>query len=208
MTMDNVSTDSGGRGLPAYRRRTLAAVGVVAAIALTALVLPQEAASGAWVACPASVTVPEKTSARFYPPLVAGDREFEGHGPSITVSAKRELWEGTTDVLLVVVKMRAEETQSDWTRAEGTQQTFTLYQAPTGCGIDASSVPYGNFDSNGYLARAAYPNPYPLPAGDPATVNKSFVLRYSVWDDRAGTDVVDYTSVTVTTRSFTVRLTS
>jgi hypothetical protein len=187
-------------------RRLLVTTGGALGMALAVVIVPHAAASGATVACPATVSVPAKVSPRFYPPLTAGDREFRAHGPAITVSAKRQLWNSTTDYLQVVVKMRAEETQSDWTKAEGTQ-TFILFRAPTGCGIDPKSIPNGDFDSNGYLARTSYANPYQLPAGDATQVNKSFVSKYTVWDDRVGSDVGAYTSVSVTTRAFTVRLT-
>jgi hypothetical protein len=135
--------------------------------------------------------------------LVSGDGDFAGHGPAITVSAKRKLIEGSRDSLTVVVTMKAEETQSDWTTARGTQPTFTLYTAPPGCRISGTTTG-GTFDSNGYLARAFYANPYSLPAGDTDTTNKSFVLSYTVWDDRTGADVNGYTSVQVKTKPFNV----
>ena len=174
-------------------RKIGALLAICAAVASSVAAVPALAASES--ACPASFSVPAKTSARFYPPLRSGDGEFEGHGPAITVSAKRQLWHSTQDYLSVVVNMRAEETQSDWTTAEGTQQNFTLYVAPVGCNIDSVSLTLGAFDSNGYLAKGPYPNPYPLPAGDSEIINKSFVSGYTVWDDRAGTDVGGYTSV-------------
>jgi hypothetical protein len=179
-----------------------------AVLVTTVVVVPGASASEGAVVCPASVTVPAKTSSRFYPPLRSGDGEFEGHGPAITVSAKRQRWDAAQDYLSVVVRMRAEETQSDWTMAEGTQLSFTLYVAPAGCNIDATWLTLGAFDSNGYLAKGSYPNPYSLPAGDSDVVNKSFVSGYTVWDDRVGSDVAAYTSVQVTTRAFTVRFTN
>jgi hypothetical protein len=153
--------------------------------------------------CSVDASVPSKTSPRFYPPLVSGDGDFAGHGPAITVSAKRQLISGAPDAFRVVVKMKAEETQSDWTTARGMQLSFTLYTAPSGCHIQRTSI-NGSFDSSGYLARAFYANPYSLPAGDTDSLNPSFVLGYTVWDDRTGADVNGYTSVQVKTRPFTV----
>ena len=103
--------------------------------------------------CPVDEFVPSKTSPRFYPPLVSGDGDFAGHGPAITVSAKRQLWSGSIDYLKVVATMKAEETQSDWTTARGTQSSFKLYTAPAGCYIESTTL-NGSFDSSGYLARA------------------------------------------------------
>ena len=63
----------------------------------------------------------------FIPPLVGGDREFKGHGPSVQVSARltirnaRELW--------ATVYMHAKETTSDWTEAEGTAE-YLVYRHP------------------------------------------------------------------------------
>jgi hypothetical protein len=154
------------------------------------------------------VNVPEKPLPRFFPSLTSGDRNFANHGPAITVAAKRQLFESpSADTLVVVVRMKAHETQADWTAAAG-QRSFNLYQAPTGCNIDRSSVGRGPFDSNGYLAKPLLANPYSLDAGDSDTVNKSFVRRYTVWDNRDGNDVGTYTSVQVWTRAFTIRLTT
>jgi hypothetical protein len=190
------------RSTPALRR-TLAAGGVLAAAgALTLAVTGSSTATGQ--ACPATVQVPEKSLPRFFPPLASGDREFNGNGPAITVSAKRKLIDSSPrDFLVVTVKMKAEETRSDWTAGRG-ERTFTLYESPTGCNISIF-VPLGSFDSNGYLARARLSNPHALDPGNTG-INGSFVRRYTVWDDRAGKDVGEYTSVQVLTRAFTVRL--
>jgi hypothetical protein len=113
----------------------------------------------------------------------------------------------TRDYLIAIVKMRAEETQSDWSKAEGTQQTYTLYTAQPGCFIDTRQLAYG-FDSNGYLAKGSYANQYSLPAGDTDNLNGTFVAGYTVWDDRVGLDVGDYTSVQVKFKPFTVQSTN
>ena len=173
-------------------------------VVTAASVLIVSGASATPAGCSDDAYVLSKTSPRFYPPLVSGDGDFAGHGPAITVSAKRNLIDASRDSLTVVVTMKAEETQSDWTTARGTQSNFTLYTAPPGCQIESVSFISGSFDSSGYLARASYANPYSLPAGDTSSVNKSFVLGYTVWDDRTGADVNGYTSVQVKTRPFTV----
>ena len=104
--------------------------------------------------------------------------------------------------------MKAEETESNWTRASGKTSAVTLYRAPAGCHIVPGSVPFGDFDSNGYLARAEYANPYALPAGDTDLSHPSFVLGYSIRDDRVGSDVGSYTSVQVITRALQLQLSS
>jgi hypothetical protein len=222
--------------VPIFIGLTNLAVGATTALALAAAMVPtassehrrppRPAAGESALVCarPGIVSVPERTSTRFYPPLVTGDPEFSGHGPAVTVSAKRILWSSSTDSLSVIVRMRAEETRSDWTKADGTQLSYTLYTAPPGCHIDASSLPYEGFDANGYLDRSIYPNPCRLRAGDtgtaaqgmtnpcspgpdePMPVNPSFVAGYQVYDDRTGPDVQGYTSVRVIFRPFWVRL--
>jgi len=187
-----------------FRTACSAAVAVTAASAAVMIPAP---VSGAAVACPASVTIPARTLPQFFPPLRGGDTEFAEHGPAITVAAKRQVWASATDTVRVVVTMRAEETQSDWSKAEGSR-SFILYTAPAGCHIDTSWLPYGAFDSNGYLAKPLYANPYPLTAGDTDTVNRSFVSGYKVWDARAGSDIAAYTSVQVGVRAFTVKFTT
>jgi hypothetical protein len=53
----------------------------------------------------------------FIPSRVGGDREFEGHGPRVWVSARLSV--RNSDELWVRVWMRAKETKADWTEAEG-----------------------------------------------------------------------------------------
>jgi hypothetical protein len=76
---------------------------------------PGLAAAGA--GCPATVDVVRDLKLpRFFAPLTSGDREFVGHRPAITVSAKRlETDRPSGDFLTVVVKMQAQEPESDWT---------------------------------------------------------------------------------------------
>jgi len=194
------------------KRRVALRAALVGATLLTALALPPTTAGGQALACPSSVNVSARTLPTFPPPLVAGDAEFSGHGPAITVAAtlKRSNTGSpgspTVDILRVVVSMRAEETQSNWTRAEGSSTDFLLYAAPAGCRINVSLLP-GAFDSNGYLARSFHPDPYSLAAGNTG-INPSFVQSYRVWDDRSGSDVGVYTGVAVITRPFVVQFTN
>ena len=188
---------------PQAIRLALAAGGVLLASGIVGLA-DGSPATGA--TCPATASVLGKTLPRLFPPLEHGDRNFAGHGPAVTVAAKRKHITNGTDSLTVTVRMRAQETTSDWTRAAG-ERTFTLYTAPSGCHIVFGSARLGPFDSNGYLNRAGITSdPFSLTAGDTDTLNPSFVRRYTVWDDHSGDDVTSYTSVRVLTRTFSVRL--
>lgn len=198
------SSEGESRAIPWPRalRRALAGGGVLLASGILVLALGSPATGAS---CPATASVPEKTLEPLDPSLVSGDPNFAGHGPAVTVAAKRKHIASSTDSLIVVVRMRAEETTSDWTTAEG-QQTFPLYTAPPGCHIVLGSASRGPFDSNGYLAGAATSDPYSLTPGDTDTLNPSFVRGYRIWADHSGDDVPTYTSVRVLTRAFSVRL--
>lgn len=187
-----------------WRRRSLM-VGLALVSTLPLAAATQAAAEQAAVVCPTSVSVPAK-ALTLYPSRTAGDTDFGGNGPAITVSAKREKWDGSSDYLSAVIRMRAEETKSDWTAADGTK-SFVLYLAPAGCNIDTRSLAYGSFDSNGYLAKTSSADPRQLAAGD-ASINPSFVSGYTVWDDHSGRDIDTYTRVQVKTRAFTVHFTN
>lgn len=67
------------------------------------------------------------------PPLVRGDAEFSGNGPEILV---RLGLTQTPERIDATITMRAEETESDWTTADGTI-TRTIYTAPSGWAIQA-----------------------------------------------------------------------
>jgi hypothetical protein len=60
------------------------------------------------------------------PPHVDGDREFEGHGPDMTVTIDLHIVDG--DRIHATVHIEAAETRWDWTLASGSAD-FLLYQA-------------------------------------------------------------------------------
>ncbi len=74
-------------------------------------------------------SIPDGILGPFVPGLVSGDGEFNQHGPLVTVNA--ELYLQGTDSLMCCVYMKAEETEPDWTTAEG-EWDILLYQAPDG----------------------------------------------------------------------------
>ena len=65
----------------------------------------------------------------FIPGLTRGDREFNENGPLVTLEA--ELYLNSSNSLMCRVYMKAEETENDWSTAEGEWETF-IYQAPEG----------------------------------------------------------------------------
>ena len=63
----------------------------------------------------------------FVPPRVGGDREFNGHGPRVEVSATLSV--RNANELWASVYMHAKETQHDWTEAEGTAEYLVFRDA-------------------------------------------------------------------------------
>ncbi len=80
------------------------------------------------------ITVPGSTIT-YMPPHTRGDREFDGHGPKVSSSIRLEK---KTDGSAVTVRlsMRAVETKSDWSTAEGSK-VLTFYTAPSGWKVDS-----------------------------------------------------------------------
>jgi hypothetical protein len=134
------------RAAVSRHRRAILTVSVALGLSVIPAAIPERAAA----AC-AAQSLGARESPRFFPPRVSGDREFAGNGPVIIVSAKlvrtTEVAPGfSRDHLSVIMRMDAQETRPDWTRAAGTQATFTLYSALAGCFIDTSRLP-GSFDA-------------------------------------------------------------
>jgi hypothetical protein len=63
----------------------------------------------------------------FIPPRVGGDREFNGHGPRVEVSATLSV--RNSNELWVSLFMHAKETTHDWTEAEGTAEYLVFRDA-------------------------------------------------------------------------------
>jgi hypothetical protein len=72
------------------------------------------------------------TKVTFMPPHTRGDRDFKGHGPK--VSTRIELVTSAGEIR-ARVSMRARETKSDWTTAEGGRD-FALFSPDPGWRID------------------------------------------------------------------------
>jgi hypothetical protein len=90
-------------------------------------------AAGAALPAQAEVVSPNlRDNLTFMPPHVAGDAEFDGHGPAVTVKVKFTV---SNNTLLYSVYCKAKETKSDWTEASGWSPTRTVYTAPPGMRI-------------------------------------------------------------------------
>lgn len=130
----------------------------------------------------------------FTPPHTGmGDREYAGHGPEVWATAR---WELVGDQVSVRLWMKAQETRSDWTTAEGVR-VEPYYTAPPGWRIERvvgdveSSAHYVDTDHN--LDRVG---------GGPSGPVKEFVFR----GDRRGDDAGTYTGVDVYFNPLTVEL--
>jgi hypothetical protein len=84
----------------------------------------------------------------YVPPHTNGDREFDGNGPAVTARVDLLVRPQSIDAR---VYMRARETESDWTTAEGTKE-FPLYKPDPGwqiTGVVESTVTTHSYtDSN------------------------------------------------------------
>ena len=63
------------------------------------------------------------------PPHISGDRDFDDNGPKVVVHARLR---HNRKQAYVMIYMLAEETRSDWTRAEGWSDPLYFYTAPEG----------------------------------------------------------------------------
>jgi hypothetical protein len=96
--------------------------------------------------------VPQPATVSWNPPHIAGDTEFNGHGPSVTARVTLSIHgSGAGNSVIASVYMDARETQSDWTEAAGTT-VRTLYTAPPDKKIEKIIGPlvssYHYIDSN------------------------------------------------------------
>jgi hypothetical protein len=74
-------------------------------------------------------SIPPGEIGPFVPGLTRGDNEFNENGPLVTLEA--ELGLKSPDSLMCTVYMKAEETEDDWSTAEGKWETL-IYKAPDG----------------------------------------------------------------------------
>jgi hypothetical protein len=113
------------------------------------------------------------------PPHVAGDAEFDGHGPSVYVKVKFSI---SNNSLVYSAYFKAKETKSDWTEASGWSSARTVFTAPAGMRID--SLPKSEYEllittMSGHESKA-----FVTPLG-----------RVTVWGDTYGDDAGVYTKI-------------
>jgi hypothetical protein len=115
---------------------------------------------------------------------VEGDREFDGNGPHVIVNVDLIV---SNDKIECTVHMRARETQSDWSTAEGSQTTL-IYEAVPGYFIQDVLIPTS--DSLDYTDSNHSTDYFPRGAS-------GLVKSYEAYGDTNGDDIGTYTSVTV-----------
>lgn len=118
-------------------------------------------------------------SLMFTPPHVAGDAEFDGHGPEVYVKVKFSILNNT---LVYSAYFKARETKSDWTEASGWSSPRTVYTPPAGMRID--SLPKSEFE---LLLDT-------MSGHDSETFHTPFG-RVEVWGDQRGDDAGVYTKI-------------
>ena len=145
-----------------------------------------------------------------------GDADYDGHGPSVFVTATRKLApaDGGGNKIVLRITMRADETQADWTRGY-VDKTVDYYVPPVGCIIDSTSLIHDNFDAAGFLVTGH--GAIGWPAGDPTiyAADKvtvvypgSFVSGFIIWGDQVGADTTGFTRVQVSVKQFDLRFTN
>jgi hypothetical protein len=127
----------------------------------------------------------------YMPPHTRGDKEFDGNGPNV-YSNVNLINQGNQ--LIARVYMKAVETRSDWTTAEGTKD-FVIYTADPGKRIEAvvtaGNASYSYTDNNHDMDE--------FPGTGP-------VRKYSFMGDGSGDDVGYHTRVEIDFTNIRVQL--
>lgn len=82
----------------------------------------------------------------FVPPHIEGDRDFEGHGPKVSVDVRLrplDFFFGGTKFGLEI-RMHARETESDWTTAAGVFLIENFFSIPQGYVVNNFITPFQN----------------------------------------------------------------
>jgi hypothetical protein len=137
------------------------------------------------------------------PPWVGGDRDFDGHGPSMEIRANTVIGsvsasDGQHGTLSVKIFVDARETTADWTRATG-EVTREIYRAPVGWFVQRP-LPFASSDSRWFTDSDWGQDDIPPGRAD------SFVSEYHVIGDREGDEAGTWTRVWVETEPMTLRL--
>jgi hypothetical protein len=111
------------------------------------------------------------------PKHIAGDKDFQGHGPDVIASA--ELFIADERFLWVKIMLRAQEWKADWTKAEK-EWTYPLWPAPLGTEILEVSP---SSPSNTWYVDVNHQLDYPTIDGS------SLVSQFKIMGDTDGNDV-------------------
>ena len=129
----------------------------------------------------------------FTPPHTRGDREYSGNGPEVWATAR---WVKEDTRVNLHLWMKAKETRSDWTTAEG-ERIEPYYTAPSGWRIDSIE---GNLESSAHYVDTDHNDD--RQGGGPSGPVKEFKFR----GDRDGNDAGIHTGVDVTFNPLVVKL--
>jgi hypothetical protein len=138
-------------------------------------------------------TYTRSTYLSYTPPHTRGDKEYSGNGPEVWATAN---WINDGTHVNLRLWMKAKETRSDWTTAEG-ERTESYYTAPSGWRIDSI---VGNLESSAHYVDTDHNDD--RQGGGPNGPVKEFNFR----GDRDGDDAGSYTGVDVTFNPLTVKL--
>lgn len=130
------------------------------------------------------VSYDRNTKLTYTPPHTRGDKEYDGHGPDIW---SRVEWLNLTSSIDVSTYMKAKETKSDWTTAEGSK-TIAYYTPPAGWKIKriiGSTLTTDQFQDFDHAENSRGMGP-----GGPV---KTFIYR----GDHSGSDAGSYTGMDV-----------
>lgn len=134
----------------------------------------------------------------FIPPHTRGDQEFGGDGPAVLCRVRLSVIGTENNLLQSQIYMKAEETRSDWTTAEGTD-THVIYTAPAGKKIkEISCITFDQFE---YVDDNIEMDWFARGSGGP-------VNQYEFMGDTEGADAGVDTGVTVQYNAIPLELTA
>lgn len=189
-------------------------VAVIASAAFVAAVVPGVTAAAdaaeALDACQTKTySIPSQTYSKFIPSHTAGDRDYAGHGPDVSLKASLELIVnasgGTTG--RVRLAMEAVETVSDSTTASGIRYSG-LFVTDAGYRVERIMDSTGRnvvLQDQKYYRDTDHADDLLGPGYITSTYFTSFVSRYVVTGDTAGDEAGTRTGVTLTTKGLTVQ---
>jgi len=138
-------------------------------------------------------TYTRNTYLSFTPPHTRGDKEYDGHGPEVWATAR---WVNDGTHINLRLWMKAKETRSDWTTAEGVR-VESYYTAPSGWRIESIE---GNVESSAHYVDSDHNDD--RQGGGPNGPVKEFKFR----GDHKGDDAGSYTGVDVYFNPLVVKL--